>query len=99
MSATVKVTRNFTSLADLALVTKEDMRELGLLARERIVRRTLQSMGPNGVPFEPLSIGYAAEKLKHLGTAEPNLQVSGNMLNHMTIVDVTNNTVTLGWEQ
>ena len=35
MSATVKVSRNFRSLVNLELVTSADMREIGLLARER----------------------------------------------------------------
>jgi hypothetical protein len=84
MSVTVR--RNFKSLTALELVTKEDMREIGLLAREQIIRRTRQGIGPDGQPFAPLSPAYAAD-----------LTVSGRMLNDITITDVTDSSVTLGW--
>lgn len=99
MSATVTVERNFKSLVDLELVTTEDMRELGLLARERILERTAQGVDANGVPFAPYSAGYAKQKAAALGSGPVNLQVSGNMLNHLTITDVTDESVTLGWAQ
>lgn len=95
-SAKVQITRNFASLADLELVTADDMREIGLLARETIVRRTRQGQGPNG-PLAPLSEGYAKRKQEALGTAAPDLTVSGNMLNDLTIVEVDEESVTLGW--
>ena len=95
MSVTVK--RNFPSLTVLELVTAADMREIGLLARERIVRRTRQGIGPDGAPFAPLSPGYAAIKQRELGTSSPDLTVSGRMLNDITITDVTDTSVTLGW--
>jgi hypothetical protein len=97
MSATVRVNRNFRSLVNLELVTSADMREIGLLARERIIRRTRQGIGPDGTPFAPLSPGYAAIKLRELGTSAPDLTVSGRMLNDITITDVTDSSVTLGW--
>ena len=94
----VKVTRNFPALTDLELVTKEDMRELGLLARERILTRTLQGVDANGAPFQAYSEGYAKQKRAALGTDRVNLQVSGRMLNDIQIVDLTDTTVTLGWD-
>lgn len=93
----VKVTRNFASLVNLELVKAEDMRQIGLLARERIIRRTRQGIGPDGAPFAPLSPGYAAIKQRELGTSAPDLTVSGRMLNDITITDVTDSSVTLGW--
>lgn len=98
MSASVTITRDFPVLTDLQLVTKEDMREIGLLARERIVRRTRQGLGPDG-PFAPLSEGYAEQKRAALGTSAPDLTVSGNMLNQLTIVELEDHSVTLGWNQ
>jgi hypothetical protein len=98
MSATVTVSRNFESLADLDLTTAEDMREIGLLMRERIVRRTQEGQGPEG-PFAPLSDGYAKRKQAALGTSRPDLTVSGNMLNDITIVAVDDDSVTLGWNK
>ena len=99
MAAAITVERNFGSFSDLALVTREDMRELGLLARERIVTRTRAGLGPDGVSFAPLSPDYAKAKSRALGTSSPDLTVSGNMLNHLSITEVTENTVTLGWDQ
>lgn len=93
----ITVTRNFKSLVSLDLTTVADMREIGLLARERIQRRTRQGMGPDGAPFAPLSEGYAKRKQAELGTSSPDLTVSGRMLNDMTITDATDTSVTLGW--
>jgi hypothetical protein len=97
MSATIQVKRNFPSLTALELVTAADMREIGLLARERIIRRTRQGIGPDGQAFAALSPGYAAIKQRELGTSSPDLTVSGRMLNDITITDVTDTSVTLGW--
>jgi len=102
MSAQVTITKNFGSLADLELVTAEDMRQIGLLAREQIVRRTMGGHDATGTPFQPYSPEYAKQKAKALGGAGTvNLQVSGGMLNDLTIVavDVKDDkaSVTLGW--
>ena len=98
MPAKINIERNFKTLTDLKLVTKEDMREVGLLARERIVARTLRGQGVDGA-FAAYAPGYAEMKRAALGTSQVNLQVSGNMLNQMTIVDLTDDSVTLGWNQ
>ena len=95
----ITVQRNFKTLTDLKLVTRDMMRELGLLARERMITRTLRGQSVDGGGFAPYSEGYAELKRAALGTTTVNLQVSGNMLNQMGIVDVTENTVTLGWSQ
>ena len=97
MAVTVK--RNFKSLADVKLTTVEDMRQVGLLQRERIVRRTLAGIDADGHPFAPYSAAYAELKMRVLGTSRVNLQLSGAMLNQITLTDVTENTVTLGWVQ
>lgn len=101
---TVSVTRDFGNLADLQLVTAEDMRQVGLLIRERIVRRTLSGLNAAGQAFTPYSPGYAEAKGKALGAAagaNVNLQVSGNMLNQITIIETRADrdeaSVTLGW--
>jgi hypothetical protein len=77
------------------------MREVGLLAREMIVRRTIAGRDAEGVPFAPYSPAYAKAKRQALGGAGVNLQVSGGMLNDLTITDVQvtpeKATVTLGW--
>lgn len=97
----VTLTRDFGPLDKLELVTVDDMREIGLLAREQIVRRTLRGEDVHGQAFAPYSDGYAQVKREALGTDAVNLQVSGNMLNDLTIVDVKvedeKASVTLGW--
>jgi hypothetical protein len=97
MAVKITTSRNFRVPIDkIELVTKEDMREIGLLVRERIIRRTISGQGADG-PLAPYSDSYAKQKRAALGTAAVNLQVSGNMLNHMGIVELTDNTVKLGW--
>lgn len=93
----VTVTRNFTALADIKLTNQELMREVGLLARERIVRRTREGLDASGVPFAPYSTGYALLKAAALGPGRVNLQVSGDMLNSIAITEVTDTSVTLGF--
>lgn len=95
----ITVTRNFGPLDEIALVTRADMEQVGLLARELIVRRTLGGLDAEGVPFAPYSDRYAAEKAAELGVSHVNLQVSGNMLNHLQVIDVDDASVTLGWLQ
>jgi hypothetical protein len=101
MGVEIRVTRNFGSLEDLELISAEDMRELGLQARELIVRRTLQGVDADGQPFASYSTGYAKRKRQALGTDQVNLQVSGNMLNQINITavecDGTSGHVKLGW--
>lgn len=83
----VKVTRNFALLTKTDLVTKDDMEALGRLARERIIRRTLMGVGPDGAPFAPYSAGYLKVKQQALGAASPvNLQVSGEMLRSIQVI-------------
>ena len=98
----ITVSRNFTIETLLGAVrpTREDMRELGLIARERIVRRTLRGVDADGKPFAPYSAGYAKQKAQALGSAAPvNLQVSGAMLNQLQIVKLSDTEVRLGWLQ
>lgn len=97
--AKIEVSRTFPKLDELVLTTAAEMREIGLLARERIVARTLAGIDADQNAFEPYSPGYAAQKRQALGTDNVNLQVSGNMLNHLQIVDVDDESVTLGWDQ
>lgn len=95
----MSVTRNFGPLDEIPLTTREIMREVGLLARERIVRRTRQGIGTDGSAFHPYSASYAAVKAKELGAGRPNLTVSGAMLNDIVILTVTDDTVELGFSR
>jgi hypothetical protein len=83
--------------AELPLTTTELMREIGLLARERILRRTAQSLDVNGAPFQPYSATYAIAKAKEVGSGPVNLQLSGGMLGALVITEVTATSVTLGF--
>lgn len=92
----VTVLKSF-DLRDLQFSNQAMMREIGLLARELIVRRTIAGQGVDG-PFPGYSAKYAERKAKELGSAEPvNLTVSGGMLRNLTIIEVTDKSVTLGW--
>lgn len=94
------ITRNFGRLDHLELVTKDDMKQIGLLARERIVRRTLRGIDAAGLPFRAYAARYAKQKAAALGAGPVNLQVSGAMLDDLTIVDVggwPDPFVELGW--
>lgn len=101
MGVHVTIRRSFGSLDHLELVTAEDMRQVALLAREQILRRTARGVDVHGAGFKPYSEGYAAQKRAALGTAAVNLQVSGGMLNDLTVVAVETTSekasVTLGW--
>jgi hypothetical protein len=104
MAVSIKVTRHF-SLSDMTrkLVTKADMRDVGLLARERIIARTLRGESASGGGFAPYTEGYAKAKRAALGTSTVNLQVSGNMLNDLQITEISVTAdearVRLGWEK
>jgi hypothetical protein len=93
----VTVTKNFPPLASEQVTTKAVMREIGLLARERIIRRTISGTDEHGAAFRPYSASYRALKSRELGGGTVNLQVSGAMLNAITIVDLTDDSVTLGF--
>ena len=91
------VTRNFGPLDQLKLTDKALMRDIGLLARERIVRRTRQGQSSEGGAFRPYSPGYAKQKAAEVGAGPVNLTVSGSMLNDITITRVEDDLVELGF--
>lgn len=96
----VTVTVSGTPLSDIPLSSTELMREVGLLARERIIRRTLSGLDVNDNGFDPYTPGYYKAKSKEVGLASPvNLQLSGGMLNGITVIEVTKNTVSLGFSR
>jgi len=112
------VTRNFGPLDQIKLTDKTLMREVGLMTRERIVRRTRDGKSTDGTPFAPYSAGYAAQKsgalydssakggarqtfnaIRASGGGRVNLTVSGAMLNDITLLEVTDDTVELGFSK
>jgi hypothetical protein len=94
----VTVTSTIPNLGTVKLTDRQLMREVGLLARERIVRRTISGRDAKGGSFQPYSPAYAERKAKEgLGGGQVNLQVSGAMLNDLQITEVTDESVTLGW--
>jgi hypothetical protein len=97
--ATITVKVSGKRLADTAITNAKLMREVGLLARERILKRTQAGRDEDGAPFKAYSKAYAEQKTKGLGSAAPvNLQVSGRMLQGLTLTDVTENSVTIGFK-
>lgn len=92
----VVVLKNFPPLQTLKLTSRELMREVGLLARERILARTQAGKDMHGQPFAPYSQRYAQQKGKELGKTSVNLQVSGGMLNALGIIEVGDDYVEVG---
>lgn len=81
----VSVTRNFPPLDQITLVSRADWGRVGRLARERIIRRTLQGRDEDEASFAPYSAAYAKQKAK-LGKSDlVNLQLSGAMLNAIQV--------------
>ena len=95
----VVIRRSFGRLPDLKLTDRETMRAIGEEVRERIQRRTLSGQDVDGQPFEPYSDGYAKAKSEAMGTTKVDLAVSGEMLGGLTIVNVTDKSVTLGFRR
>lgn len=94
----VQVTRSIPNLETVKLTDRELMREIGLMARETIIRRTISGRDAKGAAFQPYSPAYAEAKAKEgLGGGKVNLQVSGAMLNDLQITEVTETSVTLGF--
>lgn len=93
----VTTSKNFGHLADLPLTDAALMREVGLLARERIYRRTIAGRDQDDQPFTPYSAAYSGLRRAEGLSTSVNLQVSGGMLNAMRIVAVTDTSVTLGF--
>lgn len=93
----VTVINRVGTLANLPLSDRALMHEVGLLVRERIIRRTLAGQSVDGGPFKPYSEGYRAWKAQQGGSGTPNLQLSGRMLNDIAITE-TENSVTLDFK-
>lgn len=96
---TIRVSRNFGPLADLPLSSKAVIRDLLLLARERVIRRTLAGQSSESGAFAPYSPGYRRAKQAALGTSTPNLQASGAMLNDITISVLSDTKGELGFSR
>jgi len=74
------------------------MREIGLLVRQQVIRRTISGRDEDGGPFRAYSPSYRRQKSRELGAGTVNLQVSGQMLNAIAIVDIDDDSVTLGFK-
>lgn len=89
----VVVTRNFAPLSETVLFTQEDWAAIGRMARDRIVRRTLEGKDAHGQAFEPYSPGYLLAKDRASGGgfdgggyARVNLTLSGEMLRGIQVI-------------
>lgn len=89
----VVVVRNFPPLDKLKLTGRALMREVGLIARERIYRRTISGKDERDESFRPYSPAYAQRKSRELGSTTVTLQASGAMLNAMRVTRVTDTEV------
>lgn len=77
----VSISRNFGPLDELKFLTREDWGRVGRLARERIMRRTLDGRDQHDASFAPYSAAYAELK----GSSRVDLQLSGEMLRAITV--------------
>lgn len=98
MNLSVKTSKDFRSLlADFPAPTADDMRELGLAAREMILARTRSGRDADGKPFAPYASSYATARAKVGKTGTVNLELSGAMLGDLQVLDATDTSVTLGY--
>jgi hypothetical protein len=95
MAVHIKVTSDLKLPTEL--LTAADLREIGLLLRERIVSRTRSGVDAHGSAFRSYSESYGERKRAELGGGPVNLTVSGNMLNEIQILNADHNSVSLGW--
>jgi hypothetical protein len=75
--------------------------EIADLAIEKIVERTDKGLDKNGVPFTKYSKAYMNSlDFKNAGKSKrPNLQLSGDMLASIEVLDSTRNWVEIGFEK
>lgn len=85
MAVSVRVVRR-KEVANLPLLTVGDWRTIGREARELIIRRTLAGRDQRDQPFQAYSKGYAKQKKAIGASGRPNLQLSGDMLNAITVL-------------
>lgn len=95
MAIRISTSRDFKELG--IELNEHDMREVGLLLRERVVSRTRSGVDVRGNGFRGYSADYAEQKAAELGAGPVNLTVSGNMLNDITLLETTTKSVSLGW--
>ena len=88
-----------TDLAALPWLDAAVMEMVGREVRDVIRARTLSGKDVEGAAFEPYSEGYAKRTTEGVGTTRVDLYVSGEMLDNLAIVDVTNRKVVLGWRR
>jgi hypothetical protein len=98
MKITASTTGRAGNFAKIKLVDAALMTEVGDLALSMIRRRTAAGLDVDERPFQPLSPGYAAQKLEALGSGRADLTVSGRMLNEMGRIAVTEKTVSIGFQ-
>jgi hypothetical protein len=85
-------------LTEMQFTDRALMREVGLLTIRMIQARTRQGRDTDGRAFPRYSATYAKQKAKALGSAGTvDLTVSGDMLNALTIIDLDDASVTIGW--
>jgi hypothetical protein len=81
----VSISRNFPPLDETVLVDKDDWGRIGRLARERIIRRTLEGKDEHGSPFQAYSDGYLKQREAAGKGSRVDLQLSGEMLRAITV--------------
>ena len=100
MSVTIRRTGLPLDLALANVMTLDDWRAVGEMAKIRIVERTKRGVPPAGVSWPPYSAAYAKRKAATpgVGPGPVNLKVSGEMLDNIQVKDITPTSVTIGWD-
>jgi phage gpG-like protein len=74
---------------------------IGQAIIEKIIKRTTENVGIDGNKFEKYDDKYAeslAFKAAGKRKGNVNLKLTGDMLDLMDIIDVSKNTITIGWD-
>jgi hypothetical protein len=83
------------------LITEALMKEIGDMAVEEIVSRTESGVDADGKPFKAYSADYAKRKVADGGLGRVNLRGAKGgghqMLDDIGVVDVSDNSVTVGF--
>lgn len=82
---------------DAVSFDRRDLVKIGAKAIETIQKRCARGMNINDRPAKPLSSRYRAKKARMGQPPIRNLMFSGSMLGALTVVEATNDRVTVGF--
>ncbi len=93
----VRFRKSWRTLLRGPLIDRSVMPEIGTFVVQQIRTRTEAGRDVRGYPFRALSQEYRARKQEALGSGDPDLTVSGRMLNALQVTQVSARQVTVGF--